>query len=153
MLCFGQVFTLKRCFLLSLSTKTITSILMPLSRLARINNFYSNSLFRSYASALLKPYRSRSFLTLSSHDFLDWSFFLFPVISTSIISLIWELMSPRMTWPYHRRRLWITVSPIFTTTPTLSRRTSVDTLATRLTPHIIWSYVTPPHVTLPHLQQ
>ena len=36
-------------------------------------------------------------------------------------------MSRRMAWPQHRRWLWIIKSLIFTTTPTLSRRNSIDT--------------------------
>ena len=53
--------------------------------------------FPSYASSLLKPYCSISFFTHSSHDFLGQPFFFFSVISTSITSRIWELMSPHMT--------------------------------------------------------
>ena len=57
----------------------------------------SRHFFRSYISSLLKPYRSKSFFMHSTHDFLGRPFFLFAVISTSITSRIWELMSPRMT--------------------------------------------------------
>ena len=121
------------------------SVLMSFSQPAGVSNFSPVSFchfFRSYASSL-KPYRSKSFFTHSSHDFLGWSFFLFPGISTFIISRVWELMSPCMTWSYHRRRLWI-ISSIFTTTPTLSWRTSVDTLSTSLTPHIVIIQCTTP---------
>ena len=100
---------------------TTTSVLMPLSRLTGVGNFCFNLLNlhfpRSYGSSLLKPYRSRSFFTHSSHNFLGRRFFLFPVVSSSITSRI--------------------ISSIFTTATTLSRRTSVDTLPNRLTPHII----------------
>ena len=73
--------------------------------------------------------------------------------STSITLCIWEPMSLRMTWPYHRRQLWIIISPIFKARPTLSWRTSVDTLSISLTLHIILSYNVPPHATSPHPQQ
>ena len=96
----------------------------------------SRHFFRSYASSLLMSYLFKSFFTHSFHDFLGRPFFLFPMISSSITSYIWELMFPRMTWPYHRRRFWIIISSIFTT-PTLSWRTSVDTLSTSLIQHII----------------
>ena len=92
-------------------------------------------MYASYTSSVLMPYRSKSFFTHFYHDFLGRPFFLFLVISTA--SHIWELMPPRMTWPYHRRRLWIIISSIFTATPTPSRRTSVDILSASLTPHII----------------
>ena len=102
-----------------------------------------------YTSSLLKTCHSRSFFMHSSHDFLGWPFFLFTVISSSITSRIWELMSWWMTWPYHWRWLWI-ISSIFTTTYNLSWRTSVDTLLTRTSSR---SYDAPPHATLPYLQQ
>ena len=91
----------------------------------------------SYASSHRKPYCSRSFFMHSSQDSLGWPFFRFPVISSSITSRIWELMSWQMTWPHHYRWLWIITSSIFTTIPTLSHRTSVNTLSTSLTPHIL----------------
>ena len=91
-----------------------------------------------------------AFFTHSSHDFLGQPFFLFPVISSSITSRIWELMSQRMTWPYHLRWLWIIIPSLFTTTPTLFRRTSVDTFINRS--HRMYH---PDHATLhptqPHL--
>ena len=114
------------------------NLLSPFLSIVRILSFAlirSRHFSRSYASSLLKSYRSKSFFTCSSHDFLGRPFFLFPVISSFMTSCIWELMSRRMTWPYHHRQLWIIISSIFTTTPTLSRRTSVDTLSTTL--HII----------------
>ena len=113
---------------------------MPLSRLAGVGNFCFNflsSFSQLYASSLLRPNGSRSFFTLSSHDFLGPPFFLFPVISSFITSYIWELMSQWMTWPYHHRQLWIIISLIFATIPTLSWRTSVDIVSTSLTPDII----------------
>ena len=64
--------------------------------------------------------------------------------STSITLCIWELMSLRMTWPYHQRQLWIILSPIFKARPTLSWRTSVDALSISLTLHIILSCNVPP---------
>ena len=73
---------------------------MPLSRpvgLAIFALIRSRHFFRPYASSLLKSYRSKSFFTHSSHDFLGRPFFLFRDISTSITSRIWELMS-RYAW-------------------------------------------------------
>ena len=72
--------------------------------------------FRSYTSSLFKLYRFKSFFAPSCHDFLARPFFLFPVISTSITSRIWELMSPCMIWPYHRRQLWIILN-LYNTQP------------------------------------
>ena len=82
------------------TTTRATSVLMQLSRLAGLAIFAlicSCHFTRSYASSLLKPYRSRSFFTHSSHDFLGRPFFLFPGISCSMTSCIWELISRRMT--------------------------------------------------------
>lgn len=50
-----------------------------------------------------KPYCSIYFSAQSSYNFLGQPFFLLPVISSSIISNIWELMSQQMKWPYHCR--------------------------------------------------
>ena len=97
---------------------------------------WSRYISRSYASSLLKSYRSRSFFTHSSYDFLGQTFFLFPVISSSITLRIWELMSRQIIMTDDRRRLCIIISTIFTT-PELPQRTSVDTLLTSLTPNII----------------
>ena len=97
---------------------------------------WSRYISRSYASSLLKSYRSRSFFTHSSYDFLGQTFFLFPVISSSITLRIWELMSRQIIMTDYRRRLCIIISTIFTTTK-LPQRTSVDTLLTSLTPNII----------------
>ena len=66
---------------LALPTSTFFSIFTP-----------AHHFSRSYASSLLKPYCSRSLFTHSSHKFLGRPFFLFPVISSSITSCIWELM-------------------------------------------------------------
>ena len=82
-------------------TTTTMSILTPLSWLARVSNScsYSPSPFLSILhilSSQLKPHCSKSFFTHSSHNFFGRPFFLFPVISTSITSSIWELMSPNM---------------------------------------------------------
>ena len=114
-------------------TKT-TSVSMPLPQLGGVGNFYSNVLspFPSIARIQFSPYSSKSFNTPSSHNFLGQPFFLFPVISISITSHIWELMSPCMTWSYHQWRLWIITFWIFTT-PTLSQRTSFNTLSMSLT--------------------
>ena len=51
---------------------------------------------RSYTSSLLKSYCSKSFMD-SSHNFLGRPFFLFPVISSSITSHIWEFIPPCTT--------------------------------------------------------
>ena len=68
--------------------------------------------YRTYAYSLLQPYRFISFFTHSCYNFLGRRFFFFSVISSSITSRIWKLMSPRMTWPYHRRRFWIRTTTI-----------------------------------------
>ena len=108
--------------------------------------------FRSYAFSLLKPYRSKSFFTHCSHDFLGRPFFLFPVISTSIISHIWELMYPRMTWPYYRRRLSIIISSMFTATLIYHEKHQ----STRYKPVPLhtssWSYDASPHTISSHSQ-
>ena len=112
----------------NLTTATATCVLMPSSQLAGFNNFCFNSLSSQVLSFQI-------LLLHSSHNFLDWPLFLFPVISSSIISRNWELSSCK-TWPYHHRRLWIIISTIFTTIPTLSWRTSIDTLSTTLSHHV-----------------
>ena len=132
------------------------SILMPLSQLAGVSISAltcSYHFFRSYTSSLQKPYCSKSFLTHSSHDFFGQHFFLFQVISTYITSHIWELMSQHMTLPYHCKRLWIIRSSIFTATPILSQRSSVNTLSTSITPHIILIIWNSNPCNLPHSQQ
>ena len=91
-------------------TKTKTmSVLIPLSQVVGFLSIICIS--------LLEPCQFKSFFMHSYHDFLGRCFFLFPVISTSITLCIWELMSPRMTRPYHRRHLWIIVSSIFKQDP------------------------------------
>ena len=115
-------------------TITTTSVLMPLSWLAGIAIF--GSFCQLCASFLLNGYFSRSFFMHSFCNFLGQLFFLFPVISSFIISCIWELMSWQMTQPYKHTRLWI-ICWICTATPTLSWRTLVNTLSTSLTPSII----------------
>ena len=121
-------------------TTTTTSVLIPLSWLVGVVNFCFNFLSPSLSIVRILSSPVISFqivLMHCSHDFLSRLFFRFPVISSSITSSILELMSPLMTWPCHCRRLWIIISSIFTTTPTLSRKTSVDILSTSLTPYII----------------
>ena len=112
--------------------KTTTStILMSLSQLVGVNNF---------CFSLLSPFLL-IILILSSWAIMfqillytilrfPWLTLLpFPVISTSMTSCICELMSRHMTWRYHRRQLWMIISSIFRKTPTLSRRTSINTLS------------------------
>ena len=89
---------------------------------------------RLYGFSLLKQHRFKSFFTHSSHDFFGRPFFLFSVISSSITSRIWELMSQRMTRPYQHRRLSLIMSSIFTRTSTLSSW-SYDALPSQ--PHLI----------------
>ena len=112
---------------------------MSLFRLVGVSNFCSNSLspFLSIVHILSsQAILFKFFFTHFSHDFLGWTFFLFLVISTSTTSHFWELMSPRMTWPYHGRQLWTIIPSIFTTTPTISRRALADTLSSSVTLHI-----------------
>ena len=89
---------------------------MSLSQLVGVSNFRSmrsHHFFRSYASSLLKPYRSKSFFTHSSYGFLGWPFFSFPVISTSVTSRIWEIdismhdmtIPPQMALSFHLHNL------------------------------------------------
>ena len=84
-----------------LPTETI-SVLMPLSSLAGLANFYFSLLFPFLSIvctlSLLKQNRSRSFFMQSSHNLLGRPFFLFPVISSSITPRIWELMSQRIVY-------------------------------------------------------
>ena len=110
---------------------TTTSILIPLCWLAVLSNFSSNLLSQlpSFERILSSQARLVQILLYAFLlRFLGQLLFLLPVNSVSITSHIWELISPRMTWPYHRKRLWIIISSAFTTTPTLSRRISVNTL-------------------------
>ena len=107
---------------------------MPLFLQVGVANFWFN-FSCLYASPFLKPYCSRSFFMYCCNNFLGRPFFLFPIISSSITSSICKLMSWGMTRPYHHRQVWIIISLI--TTPTLSWRTSVNTLLTSLTPHLI----------------
>ena len=105
----------------SYATTTTMSVLKPLSRLAGVGNFCFKLLspFRSIVCILSSQAISFQIILYALFPQFPWSTsFLYPVISSSITSRIWELMSRRMTWPYHRRRFCIIVSLIFTTTPT-----------------------------------
>ena len=117
---------------------TTMSVLMSLFWLAGVGNFCLLLLFLSVihilSSSQIIPNTSLCTLLMIS---LVNPFSFFPVSSTSITSHICEMMSPNTTWPCHHRQLWIIISSIFTTTLTLSQRTSIDTLSTSLTPHII----------------
>ena len=110
---------------------------MPLQRLARVGNFWFNSLSPFLSIVHILSSQAILFQILLYAHLLDRPFFLFPVIPSSITLRICKLVSPRIIWPYHHTWLWIIISSIFTTTPNLSRRTSADTLLTSLTSHII----------------
>ena len=100
---------------------------MPLFRLAGVSNFCSNSLslFLSIVRifSLLKPYRSKSFVTHSSYDFLGRPFF--PIISTPITSTTaatttttadsFELSNPQSSQqhpPYHEEHQSTPYQPV-----------------------------------------
>ena len=113
------------------------SLLMPLSQLSGVRNFHFNLLspFLLIVRILSSQAIFFQILLYALRQF-PWSI-LFPFILTSITSYIWELMSLRITLSYHHRWLWIIILSIYTTTSTQSLRTSVNTLSTSLTPHII----------------
>ena len=105
---------------------------MPLSWLVKVSNFCSILLspFLLIVWFLSSQAISFQIFFYTLFPWFPWSAFLpFPVISTSVTSCIWELMAPCMAWSYHCRQLW-NISSIFTTTPTLSWKTSVGTLST-----------------------
>ena len=60
---------------MSIQQRPTTSILMPLSGVVAVLKFFalirSRHFSQSYASSLLKPYRSKPFFMHSSHDFLS----------------------------------------------------------------------------------
>ena len=129
---------------------------MPLSRLAVVSNFHSNSLppFLLIIRILSSEAILLQILLYTLFPRFPWAtLHLFPSNFSSVTLCIWELMSPRMTLSYHRRWLSVIISSIFTAMPTLSRRTSVDTLSTSLTPHILIIQCYTPHATSPHLKQ
>ena len=116
-----------------ITTTATTPVLMWLYRLAGAGSFCFNSilpffwLYMHPHDLTLKPYHSKYFCTHCSQDFLGWPFFLFPVISTSITSHTWELISACMTWPYHTAdgfKLLYSQS-IFTTTPYYKEHQSI----------------------------
>ena len=83
--------------------KTITSILMPLSQLASVSNFCSNSLSPIFSIVSTLPSQVTLFQILFYVFFpqFPWLIFLpLSVISTSITSCIWKLIFPCMTWSY-----------------------------------------------------
>ena len=98
----------------------------PLSWPAGAGNFCFN---------LLLPFLVIVCIMFSSHLVPDIYFRTLPTISYSITSSIWELVSQQMAWPCHHIQLWIIISLIFTATPILSWRTTVDTLSTSLSLH------------------
>ena len=113
---------------------------MPLSRLAGVSNFCSNSLSRFCFDRKHVFFSSHTFQNLlcALFPWFPWlTLFPFPSYFNFYNLTYLESMSPCMTWPYHRRRLWIIVSSVFITTPTLSQRTSINNFPTSLTLHII----------------
>ena len=87
------------------NTKTTSkSVLMSLSRLAGVGNVYFNSLSPFLSIVHILSFEAISFQILFYAFFsrFPWStFFLFPVILSTITSPIFELMSPRMTLSYN----------------------------------------------------
>lgn len=127
------------------------AVLIPLSHIAGASNFCSN-FFLPFLS--IERILSSEAILFQIHlhalfPQFPWSTLLyFPSCLNFHNLMIWELMFPRMTLSYHLRQLWI-ISSIFTTTPTLSRGTSVNTLSTsHPTDH---SDHTTLHLTKPHL--
>ena len=111
---------------------------MPLFCLVGAGNFRFISLLPFFSIVgILSVQAISSQILYTFFPRFPWWAFIFPVISTSVISHIWELMSSRMTWPYHRRWFWTIISSIITTISTLLQRTSVGTLSTSLTPHVL----------------
>ena len=141
---------------MSYSTTTTMSVLMLLSRLAGLAIFCFN-FFSPFPLVRILSSQAISFQILFYALFprFPWSTVLpFPNYFNFHNLTYLELMSPHVTWPYNRRRLWI-ISSIFTTTHILSRRTSFDTLSISLTLNtilIIWRS-TPRSLTSPHPQQ
>ena len=88
------------------NTKTTSkSVLMSLSRLAGVGNVCFNSLSPFLSIVHILSFEAISFQILFYAFFsrFPWStFFLFPVILSTITSPIFELMSPRMTLSYNR---------------------------------------------------
>ena len=117
------------------------SVLMPLSWLARVGSLCFNLLLTFPSVVRILSSQVISFQTLCYAPFprFPWSSLLpFPsYFKLHNLLYFWELISQKMTWPDHQKRLWIIKSWIFTATPTLSQRMSVNTLLTNLTPHII----------------
>ena len=127
-----------------LLTTTASSALTPLFRLIKVENVCFNFLL---------------IICILSSQVISWQiplFAIFPQFPWSTFSLssyfklhnlsgIWDLMSQQMTWPYHCRQFWIIIHLIFITTHTLSQRTTVDTLSTNLTPHILIIQISTPH--------
>ena len=119
-------------------TTRTTSILMPLPRLAGVGNFCLN---------LLSPFsRSCASSLFSSHIVPDLSLCILTISWVNPFSFSQFFQAPKAhifgSWCLNvlmtilHRRLWNNISSIFTTTPTIFRRTSLNTLSTSFTRHI-----------------
>ena len=115
-------------------TITSTSVLMRLSRLAGTGNFGSSSLSPFLSIVLILPSQAVSFQIFLYAFFPDfpWSTLLTFPCYFKIHNLTYLWISTHYTTADS-----FVISSIFTTTPTLSRRTSVETLSTSLTQYII----------------
>ena len=130
-----QIFML--LIMLLKNTTTTTSVLMSLSWLAGVDTFCFN---------LVSPFfLIRCILSSQAILFQIFLYTFFPQFpwltlcpsyfkSHNLTYLGVDVSTDDMTIG---RQLWIIISSIFTTTPTLSQRTSVDTLSTTLILHII----------------
>ena len=130
---------------------------MPLSQLAVVSNFCSNSL-----PPFLLIIRILSSEAILLQILLYTLFTRFPWVTLHLFSSNFSLhnlmylgidvsthditIPPQMAFSYH-------ISSIFTAMPTLSRRTSVDTLSTSLTLHILIIQCYTAHATSLHLKQ
>ena len=127
------------------------AVLILLSHITGASNFCSN-LFLPFLSTVRILSSEAILFQIHLHALFPrfpWSTLLyFPSCFNIHNLMIWELMFPRMASSYHLRQLWI-ISSIFTTTPTLSRGTSVDTLSTSHPTH--HSDHTTLHLTKPRL--
>lgn len=77
-----------------------------------------------------------SFFTHSPHTFFGQPFFLFSSNSNSLTSHMCKAMSQQVTWPYYHIQLCTKMSLILIKTPTVSLRTSPETLKTSFSQHI-----------------
>ena len=77
-----------------------------------------------------------SFFIHSPHTFFGQPFFLLSSNSNSLTSHMCKAMSQQITWPYYHVQLCTKMSLILIKTPTVSLRTSLETLKTSFSHHI-----------------